>query len=1189
MISQMAKWFRDCQRNAVRRSRRRSQSPGVEQFEPRQLLTATLVADLNPGTTEFGPIIYPDTDFRGRGSAAWNGEFYYDDSYNDRLVKIVPGGLEVLHEGEYGWRASWLTPAGDQLFFQARDAAAGYELFVSDGTAAGTSLLKDINPDGSSFPELLTPVGDKLFFAALDPQYGYELWTSDGTTAGTSMVTDLLPGPETPYIWDITPAGGAVYFAATLPGCGRELFRSDGTAAGTTLVADLKAGPEGSFPGDLVRAGGMLYFTVFGAGGPMSGVRELWVTDGTAAGTVPVLDGDGLTVSGAASLVALGDTVLFSLPGAAGAELWRASGESAALVRDIQPGDTGSSPEGLTVMGGAVYFWADDGVNGRELWSSDGTESGTVLVTDLNSGGDAGGKDLTASSDLLYFTADDGQSGVSVWRSDGTNTGTFRLGDMVPDHNNYEGMMNPGFKVSGDRVFFKADDGAITGQVWATDGTVAGTNTVSTPWVLKNSSDADWLREIDGSLWFTAMNQNYTANVKALYRSDGTESGTLRFVEPSWSGLSFIEDPREFGGEIYFTAFDSQFSRQIWKTDGTAAGTVPVTAFAGGGLEQYATLIEFNNELYFMADDGLHGYELYATDSTIAGTRLVMDINPGPDSSSLGMFEDLRGATILNDVLYFTATNGTEGYELWRTDGTAAGTSMVIDLWTGADSGRPDSIKVLNGCLTFAAMTSYSGWQLWSSDGTALGTQLLSDAYVMWSYPSSLLVVPGLTGGSVLYFAADDGVHGTELWKSDGTAQGTVLAMDVNPGAASSNPANLTVGFTGSGGTAEVYFAADDGAHGTETWIGRSDGVTLLMDLNPGFASSLPIFYAADDLVYLFAYDEVHVRAPWQTDGTADGTQLVDDINTTELVEDFMGWARMGSYMYFSTTGPAGGELYRAPINHRPSSVSLTNQLVAENRASGTVVGTLAATDPDVGDIVTFSLTAGEGATDNALFVIQNGVLKTLASFNYEARSTYSIRVRATDSNGQTRDQIFAIQVANEIELVGLDVQLGQSQRSWIRYADMVFAGVQDVTDLLNGGWNQFRLTRSTLDNTLPVNVPLLSSMISQSQNAVRFDFGVNGLGGNRNTNAGDGYYELAWDRSRNGSFTAKKYFYRLLGDVNGDRRVDATDSTLVTNSLGLLNPERDVNGDGIVNANDRTLVLRAVGRKLKDGLFTDD
>ena len=107
--------------------------------------------------------------------------------------------------------------------------------------------------------------------------------------------------------------------------------------------------------------------------------------------------------------------------------------------------------------------------------------------------------------------------------------------------------------------------------------------------------------------------------------------------------------------------------------------------------------------------------------------------------------------------------------------------------------------------------------------------------------------------------------------------------------------------------------------------------------------------------------------------------------------------------------------------------------------------------------------------------------------------------------------------------------------------------------------------------------------------NKIHFDFGVQGIGGNRNTNAGDGYYELAVDMDGNGSFETKNYFYRLLGDVNGDRKVDATDSSLTLSAFGTRNPERDVNGDGFVNAIDRTLVLRALGRKLKDDLFLND
>jgi hypothetical protein len=113
--------------------------------------------------------------------------------------------------------------------------------------------------------------------------------------------------------------------------------------------------------------------------------------------------------------------------------------------------------------------------------------------------------------------------------------------------------------------------------------------------------------------------------------------------------------------------------------------------------------------------------------------------------------------------------------------------------------------------------------------------------------------------------------------------------------------------------------------------------------------------------------------------------------------------------------------------------------------------------------------------------------------------------------------------------------------------------------------------------------------MFSRTNAAVRLDFGTSGLGGNRNTNAGDGYYELAMDLDSDGSFETRKYFYRLLGDVNGDRRVDSTDSSLVLNAFSSRNPEYDVNGDGFVNAVDRTLVLRANLRKLKDGLLVDD
>ena len=107
--------------------------------------------------------------------------------------------------------------------------------------------------------------------------------------------------------------------------------------------------------------------------------------------------------------------------------------------------------------------------------------------------------------------------------------------------------------------------------------------------------------------------------------------------------------------------------------------------------------------------------------------------------------------------------------------------------------------------------------------------------------------------------------------------------------------------------------------------------------------------------------------------------------------------------------------------------------------------------------------------------------------------------------------------------------------------------------------------------------------------NRIVFNFGIQGIGGNRNTNAGDGYYELGIDLDGNGSFESKKYFHRLLGDVNGDGIVSSTDKSQVLSASGSASPESDVNGDGLVNILDTSLLSRAVGRKLKGGLFRDD
>lgn len=176
-----------------------------------------------------------------------------------------------------------------------------------------------------------------------------------------------------------------------------------------------------------------------------------------------------------------------------------------------------------------------------------------------------------------------------------------------------------------------------------------------------------------------------------------------------------------------------------------------------------------------------------------------------------------------------------------------------------------------------------------------------------------------------------------------------------------------------------------------------------------------------------------------------------------------------------------------------------------------------------------------------------------------------------------------------QLAVAGFDVQKGMLQRSFVRYLDVTFNTPAGVADLLLPG--RTRLRKFNLDGTGSGAAVSLTGVVTQTGSTLAFDFGPTGLGGNPNTNAADGWYWLEFDLDGNGSFEVVRKFYRLHGDVDGDREVTAADRTAVTNSLGRqgLWLEEDVNGDGVVNAQDRTLAGRAIGRKLLAGLDIDD
>src|SRR5262245_48576637 len=203
-----------------------------------------------------------------------------------------------------------------------------------------------------------------------------------------------------------------------------------------TLVKDINPAIVGSVPTSLTVVGDRVFFA---ASTPETG-NELWMTDGTPEGTVVFDLIPGPAGSFPMNLVNVGGTLFFTARDLTdgvthGRELWKSDGTpgGTVLVKDIAPGPDDGVSGGLTAVGGTLFFTANDSVNGIELWKSDGTVEGTVVVRDIRPGPSSSVPSfLTNVGGMLYFTADDGATGRELWRSDGTAEGTVRVKDINP-------------------------------------------------------------------------------------------------------------------------------------------------------------------------------------------------------------------------------------------------------------------------------------------------------------------------------------------------------------------------------------------------------------------------------------------------------------------------------------------------------------------------------------------------------------------------------------------------------------------------------------------------------------------------------------------------------------------------------------------------------------------------------------
>jgi ELWxxDGT repeat protein len=532
------------------------------------------------------------------------------------------------------------------------------------------------------------------------------------------------------------------------------------------------------------------------------------------------------------------------------------------LVKDILPGNSHAAPDVLINMNGTLYFNAMDETHGRELWKSDGTAGGTVMVKDITPGPTGsiahGSQNIPAAMNgILYFAANDSAHGLEVWKSDGTEAGTMLVKDINPGTG---GSLAFNFAAVNGTMYFTASDGNGN-ELWKTDGTTAG----------------------------TVMVKNIAAGAANA------------------SPASLVN----VNGTLFFWASDGVVGRELWKSDGTSAGTVLVKDIRSGssnGVDGSSRMFAMNGNIYFRATNGTNGIELWKSNGTSEGTVMVKDINPG-SGNSITTSTNTRYATI-DSVLYFIADDGSNGSEIWRTDGTEAGTTMVKDIYSGfpgAVSFSGASMTNLNGTLYFQSTTPSAGLELWKSDGTEAGTVLVKDIYpgTNGSTPTQLTAVNGR-----VYFSARAGVttNGIELWKTDGTEAGTV-EMDIRPGVnESSSPGYLT------DVNGILFFIADNGVSGQELW--KYTGITnieALVGMSPDRFNLLQNYPNPFNPTTSIRYQISHAG---QT------TLVIFDALGREVLTLVNGEMQAGEYQVsFNGDGlPSGMYLYRLQSNGRTES-----------------------------------------------------------------------------------------------------------------------------------------------------------------------------------------------------------------------------------------------------------------------------